>query len=214
MSIYKKNNRWYIDYYLPNGKRKREAVTIRGVDPSRITREDTKKALSIRKAELAQGKFDITQTATKPIVFEKLANAFIEDYSKVNKKSWSRDVTSTHILMGYFGGKKLSQITPWVVDKYKSKRLKDDSRFNRPIAQATINRELACLKTMLNFAVKEGWLLKNPLSGYKLFGEKPKKFRAITNQEFQRVYENASEFIKSILMTAFNTGMRQVKYST
>ena len=74
------------------------------------------------------------------------------------------------------------KISPWVVDKYKSKRLKDDSRFNKPIALATINRELACLKTMLIFAVKEGWLSKNPLSGYKLFGEKPKKFRAITNQ--------------------------------
>lgn len=104
MAVNKKNNRWYIDYYVPNGKRKREAVTIRGVDPSRITREDAKKALSIRKAELAQGKFDITQTATKPIVFEKLANAFIEDYSKVSKKSWIRDVTSTQILMRFFGG--------------------------------------------------------------------------------------------------------------
>lgn len=33
MGVYKKNNRWYIDYYLPTGKRKRETVTIKGVDP-------------------------------------------------------------------------------------------------------------------------------------------------------------------------------------
>jgi len=46
MAVYKKNNRWYIDYYLPDGKRKREVVTITGVDPAHINREDAKKALS------------------------------------------------------------------------------------------------------------------------------------------------------------------------
>jgi len=54
MAEYKKNNRWYIDYYLPSGNRKREVVTIPGVDPAQINREDAKKALSIRKAEMAE----------------------------------------------------------------------------------------------------------------------------------------------------------------
>ncbi|MDA2919924.1 hypothetical protein MYX76_10595 [Desulfobacterota bacterium AH_259_B03_O07] len=49
MAVYKKNNRWYIDYYLPDGKRKRETVTIPGVDPQHINRQDALKALSIRK---------------------------------------------------------------------------------------------------------------------------------------------------------------------
>jgi len=71
MGVYKKENRWYIDYYLPNNKRKREVVTIPGVDPKHINREDAKKALSIRKAEIAQGKFDIAQTK-KPVSFEKI----------------------------------------------------------------------------------------------------------------------------------------------
>ena len=69
MGVYKKNNRWYIDYYMPNGKRKREVVSIQGVDPSRINREDAKKALSIRKADIAQGKFKL-ESAIKPTLFE------------------------------------------------------------------------------------------------------------------------------------------------
>ena len=208
MGVYKKDNRWYIDYYLPNGKRKREAVTISGVDASKINREDAKKALSIRKAEIAQGKFEIAQTL-KPILFDMLVNAFIEDYSKVNKRSWKRDRTSCRALLDYFGGKKLTQITPWHVDKYKSKRLKDISRFNRPITKASINRELACLKTMLNYAVGEGWLLSNPIAGYKLFGEKLNKLRVVSVDEFDRVYNNASELLQPILVMAYNTGMRR-----
>ncbi|MFI5323763.1 MAG: tyrosine-type recombinase/integrase [Thermodesulfobacteriota bacterium] len=208
MGIYKKENRWYIDYYLPNGKRKREAVTIKGMDPSKITREDAKKALSIRKAEIAQGKFDIVQTI-KPVLFEKLVNAFIRDYSKVNKKSWSRDVTSSRALLSFFGGKRLSQITKWQAEKYKSKRLNDISRLGRTVSQATVNRELACLKTMFNFAVGEGWLSSNPLSGFKLFKERPNKVRVVTAEEFQKVYDSASEFIRPILVMAINTGMRR-----
>lgn len=66
MGVYKKKNRWYIDYYLPSGIRKREVVTIPGVDIAQINRQDAIKALSIRKAEMAQGKFDITHTK-KPV---------------------------------------------------------------------------------------------------------------------------------------------------
>lgn len=208
MGVYKKDNRWYVDYYLPNGKRKREVVSIEGVDPSKINREDAKKALSIRKSEFAQGKFDIVQTLN-PILFDKLVNAFIEDYSKVNKKSWKRDRTSCRALLGYFGGKKLNQITPWHVDKYKSKRLKDISRFNRPLTKASINRELACLKTMLNYAVGEGWLPSNPISGYKLFRERLNKLRVVSRDEFDRVYNTASELLQPILVMAYNTGMRR-----
>ncbi len=209
MGVYKKKNRWYIDYYIPGGKRKREAVTIKGVDPERITRQDALKALSIRKAQQAEGKFDIAETVTKPVLFEKLVNAFIEDYSKANKKSWTRDVTSTRALMRQFAEKKLTQITPWTVDKYKSQRLKDISRLKRPIAKATINRELACLKKMLSYAVGEKWLPSNPLTGYKLFRERPNKVRVVSKEDFQRVYSQAPEFLKPILVTALNTGMRR-----
>src|SRR5919109_267175 len=58
MGVYKKDNRWYIDYYLSDGTWKREVVSIKGKTPERITREDAKKALAIRKAEFAQGKFE------------------------------------------------------------------------------------------------------------------------------------------------------------
>ncbi len=56
MGEFKKDNRLQVDYYLPDGKRKREIVTIPGVDPSKIIRQDTQKALSLRKAQIAEGK--------------------------------------------------------------------------------------------------------------------------------------------------------------
>jgi hypothetical protein len=46
MGVFKKANRWYIDYYLPDGKRRREVASIPGVDPFKVTRQEALKALS------------------------------------------------------------------------------------------------------------------------------------------------------------------------
>jgi len=208
MGAYKKNNRWYIDYYLPDGKRKREVVTVEGVDPERINRQDALNALSIRKAERAQGKFDISKT-NKPVLFDKFVKRYLEDYSKPNKKSWTRDITSTNALLKFFSGKNLSQITSWQVEKYKADRQREISRFGREISKSSINRELACLKTIFNKAIDWDLVSVNPVTKVKLFPEKPNKLRVVSDQEFQNVYNNASDFLKPILVTGINTGMRR-----
>jgi len=206
MAEYKKNNRWYIDYYLPNGKRKREVVTIPGVDPSKITRIDAEKALAIRKAQLAQGKFDIAQTEKK-VPFTKLANDF-KDYSKANKKSYERDNTSIKFLNEYFGNKSLQQINTWHVEQYKSNRKKQLTRYGKPPANATVNRELACLKTMFKKAIDWDLTSNNPAKDVKLFKENNINLRILSNEEFQRLYYESSESLKSFLLIMVNTGMR------
>lgn len=208
MAVYKKNNRWFIDYYLPNGKRKREVATIKGVDPQHINRQDALKCLSIRKGQLAGGKFDIADTK-KPVLFERFVTRYLEDYSKPNKKSWTRDITSTNALLKFFSGKNLSQITSWQVEKYKADRQREISRFGREISKSSINRELACLKTMFNKAIDWDFVSENPVRKVKLFPEKPNKLRVVSDHEFQKVYSNTSGFLRPILVTAFNTGMRR-----
>ena len=208
MAVYKRGERWWLDYYIPGGQRVREPVSIKGKHPSEITEKEAHKALYMRLGEVAGGKFDIA-TTRKGLSFDELASVFIRDHSKVNKKSWKRDVTSTRALMKYFGGKNLGYITPWTCDKYKSRRLKDVSRRKGTVSKATINRELACLKKMLSYAVGEKWLASNPLSGYKLFKETQNRVRVVTPVEFKKVYNEAAATLKPILLIAYNTGMRR-----
>lgn len=205
MGVYRKNNRWFIDIYI-DGKRRREVVKLEGIPPSEITYQGAVKFLRIKQAEAAKGEYVVKKAS--PVMFDKLATAFIEEFSKANKKSWKRDVTSCRALLNHFGGRRLSYITPWTVDQYKAKRLKTTSRLNRPITKATCNREIACLKTMLTFAAKKKWIHSNPLAGYKLYKETANKIRVVTVGEFNRVYNEASETLKPILVTAFCTGMR------
>ncbi len=62
---------------------------------------------------------------------------------------------------------------------------------------------------MFNKAIDWGLVSENPVRKVKLFPEKPNKLRVVSDEEFQKVYNNASEFLKPILMIAKNTGMRR-----
>ncbi|MDA2920346.1 site-specific integrase [Desulfobacterota bacterium AH_259_B03_O07] len=207
MAVYKKDNRWYIDYYLPDGKRKRETVTIPGIDPIHINRQDALKALSIRKGQIAEGKFDIAQTK-KPVLFDMLMKRYLE-YSNGNKKSYERDVTSSKALLNYFGGKTINQINSWVIEKYKSQRQTDKTRYGKPPAKATINRELACLKNMFTKAIEWDMTSSDPAKKVKLFPEPPKKFRVVSDDEFLKLYNASSDTLKTVLLIARSCGMRR-----
>jgi len=52
-------------------------------------------------------------------------------------------------------------------------------------------------------------LSNNPIARVKLFPEKPKQLRVITEEEFRKLYNEASEFFKPILMIAVHTGLRR-----
>jgi len=208
MAIYKKNNRWYIDYYLPNGKRKREVVSIDGVDPSKINREDAKKALSIRKAEIAQGKFEI-ERIEKPIPFEHLAPMYIE-WAKENHIAFEREKTAVNALLSYFKGKNANSISVWHTEKYKSKR-KTEGKM-----PSTINKELGVLRLMYNLAVKghlRHKLNKNPINEMKLLKIPNKKRRVLNDLEFHELYSACPLHLKPIVLCAYTTGMRRSEIS-
>jgi len=207
MAVFKKNGRYYIDYYLPNGKRKREVVRISGEDPKEITRKDAEKALALRKAQVIQGNFD-ELIHHKKVSFEKLCRTYIGTYAKPNKKSWKRDVHSIKNLFKFFGEFKIDQISSWHVEQYKSKRAKDNTYRGTVISKATVNRELICLKKMFSKAIDWDLIKENPTKGVKLYKEELKPFRVVTPEEFEAVCNHASDYLKPILLTAYNTGMR------
>lgn len=201
MGVYKKGNRWLIDYYQSEGTRKREVVTIPGVDPSRVTRQDALKALSIRKAQIAEGKFEIAQTK-KPLIFDRLLERHLE-WTKDNHKEPERDFAAAKPLLSFFGGKLISNINLWQVDKYKSQR---KALGRKP---ETINKELGVLRRMFNLAIEWKVISSNPVKGIKLL-QIPKYIpRVLKEDEFEKLYKAASYHFKPILLCAYLTGMRR-----
>lgn len=204
MACYRKNNRWYIDYYY-DGKRKREVVTVEGKDPSTITLRDAEKALAIRRGEIAQGKFSLA-TTEKPVKFEKLVEAYLK-WADENHKSPERDYTSCKNLLAYFSeGKNIYSFSLWAIEKYKAERKKQGRK------PETINKEIGALRRMFNLSI-EGTLSvkvgRSPVHGIKALKVPQSKVRTLKEWEFHKLYSVASESFRPILLCACITGMRR-----
>lgn len=129
-------------------------------------------------------------------------------WAKEDKKSAGRDLTSLKHLVAAFGHRKLSDIHSFLVENHKIRRRAEKTPKDASVQPATINRELACLKRMLNLAVKWGKLQHNPISEVKLFKEPKGPARFLSEEEATRLIEACSETIRPIIITALNTGMR------
>ncbi len=196
MAVFVKGNPWFIDYYV-NGRRKREVVGH--VD--KITRSLAEKALKARAGEIVQGKFNMEQTR-KPVPFEKLGESYLE-WAMTNHRCYWRDEQVAKVLLKFFGGKFLSQIKSWDIERYKKDR---KAQGRKP---GTINRELTVLKRMFNLGIQWNMIASNPVKGVK-FMEVPKAFyHALADEEFERIYRASSSEFKPILLCAYLTGMRR-----
>jgi len=192
MGVYKRGTIWYIDYYA-GYKRIREKI-----GPSKRQAETV---LKKKMVQVAENRFLEVEKYDK-IKFEKMTELYLENYSKPNKKSSRRDVTSINNLKPFFAGKYLHEITPLDMEKYKRGR-------QGQVSNATVNREVACLKHIFTKAIEWGIVQKNPGRKVKLLRERNTRLRYLDEKEIRRLYDACAEHLKPIVIMALNTGMRK-----
>jgi len=191
MSVYKKDQIWYIDYYC-EGKRHREAI-----GPNRKMAESV---LAKRKTLIAENRhLDVVR---KPkFTFDQLAKEYMV-YAKTNKRSWLRDDLSVRTLATSFDGKRLADISGLALENYKKKRLET-------VSPATVNRELACFKHMYTKAIQWGMATVNPVKAVRLLRENNNRIRYLTCDEVALLLQELPEDLISLVSFALHTGMRK-----
>jgi len=192
MGIYQKDGNWFIDYYA-NGRRKREKIGS--------SRKLAEMVLAKRKIEIAENRFlDIKKD--KKIKFAKLADTFLNNYSRINNRGHKKNVSLLKKIGALWGDIYISEITPLMIEKYKSARLEK-------VKPATINRELNVLGSMFNRAIEWGMMSENPVKNVKKFVVDNRRVRFLSLEEINRLLEASSEDLYGILVVALNTGMRK-----
>ena len=163
------------------------------------TKTQALRALEKRRSEVLSGDFGLVNKVGNPKIEE-----FAEVYLKRRQhlRSHKRDALSVRTLLKFFKGESLMSIKPANIEDYIGSRLKEG------VSNATINRELACLKKMYNLAIKWGEAKRNPVTDVEFLEEPPGRTRFLSEEEAQRLIECSSEHLKPIVMTALNTGMR------
>jgi integrase len=94
-------------------------------------------------------------------------------------------------------------ITPELIERYKATR--KDAGANL----ATINRELACLKTIFNIAILWGKLDSSPAKQIRRFPVNNLREKILSDEDMRRLIEVAAPRIKPVLIIALSTGMRR-----
>jgi len=77
------------------------------------------------------------------------------------------------------------------------------------VSNATVNREVACLKHVFTKAIKWGIVQKNPGKKVKLLQERNTRLRYLDEKEIRRLHDACAEHLKPIVTVALNTGMRK-----
>lgn len=177
------------------------------------------------RTQLAKG--EVGLEAKKPVpVFSVAMKTFLE-WSKhehaAHPNTHRRYETSSKALLRFFNDTLLDQIKPEQIEQFKLWRIKQKKRppakkvkklgaaakTDKALKPATINRELACLKMMLNYFIKSDVLTKaNPVSRVKFLAENNEQMRVLTPDEEKLYLLAASQPLQDIATLMVETGMR------
>jgi integrase len=200
MGIFRKRGKYYIDFYA-DGKRVRECV-------GPVSRRVAADALSVRKAEVAQGRYQLRARQRAPL-FADFARDYLE-FSRAHKAPRTAESDQTRMLhlAPFFGRYRLDEITRFLVDKYVYERRRSASRRGRPVSPATINRELAALKHMFTKAIEWGRAEKNPVRGVPMLKQDPPRQRVLSFEEEERLLRACAPHVRMAVLLATNAGLR------
>ena len=189
MSLYRRNQVWYADFYA-NGKRVQQSTGT-------ANRREAEKFHALRLSEVHRGAF------LKPVnlTLTELGERYIE-HAKLHKRSWIRDMQLLSNLQEFFGSSRLRDITAFRIEEYQRKRVQEAS-------PATTNREIALLKHMFNIAERWGQHQgANPVRMVRFLPENSVKYRTLSAEEERKLLSCCAPHVREMVVFAINTGLR------
>ncbi len=107
-------------------------------------------------------------------------------------------------LLPFFGEIAIGSFTKNTAASYRQYRHRQ-----RELTEATVNRDLGCLRNILFWAVDEGLLPANPLSRMRMERERRKKRPVLTLAEEDLLLPAAPAHLASIIVAALESGLRR-----
>ena len=191
---------YWIEYYL-EGKRTRERI-----GRSKQAAENRIREIQTAKAE---GRH-INKNKNSLVNLGNLRDWYLDLPEVMQKRSFRHIQTSINIVVSHVGQKlSLSQLGPEEIEKFRKIRIRKNTLWGRPAKPATVNRNVANFRAMLNRAVDYGKLEINPIGRIKQLEENNIRERVLSQDEFERLLSNCHGEIKGCVLIAYYLPMRQ-----
>jgi integrase len=204
MSVKKRGNKWHYDFMI-------DGVRYRGSIKTARTKAQAEQAelqirLKVHEGLYGRPKGNITMK-------EYIEKRYVP-WAKTNKRSWKIDMSRIKPILGFFGNKRLGEITPFLIEKFKTERksspviskTKEKSR-----AIGSVNRELRLLSRIFKLAVDSSELAENPCRKVSILRGEQGRTRYLLPEEEERlmaVLDGQRSPLKDMVVLVINTGLR------
>lgn len=203
MRIFKRGSVYWFEYVL-DGRRYQKSTRLKS------RREAETMAANHRVTVVTEGD-DIAERKPAPrfgVAMKDFLAWSVKEH-EAHPATARRYRVSSAALLRYFKDIPLDKIRPDEIERFKADRSSQSGkRTGRALRPATINRELACLKAMFNFAIKADVLAKNPVSRVKFLAEQNEQNRVLTFKEQALYLAHATPTLRDVATLMLETGMR------
>ena len=210
MSLFKRGDIYWYEF-VHNGRRYRKST---GVKNQRVA-GDIERAFELRSRKAKSGSRSASRFRFRSAMSDFLK--WSEQQHTAHPSTHRRYKVSSVALLRFFPDTQLDKITREEVERFKTTRAREfktarsktgRAKTKRRVRPATVNRELACLKALINFAIKSDLLIKNPVSGVKFLPEDNQQMRVLSHNEEREYFSKASPVLRDIARLILDTGMR------
>ncbi len=190
-TVYQRGSIWWIKYYRNKKPIYESTESVKKGDATRL--------LAKREGEKAEGR--IPGVTFDKIRWDELAEAFIRDYKINGKKSLPKAERSVRHLKKHFGGMRVTDINSSMIGEFTDARLEEGA------ANATVNRELAALKRMLNLGRRAGKV--NVMPYIAMLEENNVREGFLEPGKFMVLRDALPDHLKGITTIAYRYGFRR-----
>jgi len=195
---------WWMSYTM-NGEQYQESTKT-------VSKELASKIIKQRESEIVLGLFKVGWAGDR-LTFDQLSAEFERShFAGLAENTVKGHRAYLKHLKAFFGESKLNRITVESVEEYRAQRRAQPAKTNpnRTIKGATVNRELECLKCVLDLAVKRKYIPENPAAAVKHSNElreRPNR-RMLPIEEEMRILEAAPPHLRVAIILLSQTGGR------
>lgn len=209
------DGRWKVSIMV-DGKRVSRAI---GFESEGVTRTDCELFIEQKRTEAREGRLSLPTGRKTAIRFSEVAVNYMKKANLKDEKN--KRMALDYHLIPFFGSSALSDIDADMIDNYKAMRAKQMTRVGgdrktekgghmRPVAPATILRELSTLRQVLSYAFDKKWASRKlDVKGFKPDNE---RLTSCTEDQVSRMLkiamEDRSPWIYTFMLIGFTTGMR------
>lgn len=202
-----------LQYKADDGKYKVKYKPISDKRTARSAVEEMRRELELHGQEIfTSDKMTFAELAKS---YEaKMSPAVFQNGIKISGRKSSID-WAVNSLVAYFGIKQIRAIKPRDLETFKNYKLGVVTKQGTKRKIASVNRELEVLRAMLNFALQNEWIIKNPFTmanGLISKAAEVERDRILSFDEENRLLSVCVEkraHLKPILICALDTAMRR-----